>query len=69
MSKILITTEELIMLEAFKKMRQIVKSNAKTKHKCIALNEVFYKANDVLDVAEGDVENGREKNVCKNNYR
>ncbi len=53
MPKILITTEELIMLEAFKKMRQIVKSDAKTKHKCIALNEVFYKANDVLDVAEG----------------
>lgn len=59
MPKILITTEELIMLEAFKKMRQIVKSDAKVKHKHIAINEVFNRANDVLDVAEGDIKNGR----------
>ena len=53
MPKILITTEDLIMLAAFQRMRQIVKSDAKKKHKEIAINEVFWKANEVLDVAEG----------------
>lgn len=55
--RVMVTTEDLIMLAAFQRMRQIVKSDAKKKHKEIAINEVFWKANEVLDVAEGGKDN------------
>jgi len=53
MANVRITSKELLMLDAMKKMREIVKSDAKKSHKETAVNEVFWRTMKAVDVIEG----------------
>ena len=48
-----LTLTDMIMLYAFKHMRQIIQSKGTKKQKEIALNAIFWKANKMIDVNEG----------------
>lgn len=47
--RIVITTEEAVMLEAFKTMRKMVNSSASNKSKEKAINQVFWSTIKSLD--------------------
>ena len=53
MANVRITSKELLMLDAMKKMREIVKSDVKKSHKETAVNEVFWRTMKAVDVIEG----------------
>lgn len=51
--KIEIDSKELLMLDAFRKMREIEHSRATNKQKEMAIWEIFIRANKMLDIEEG----------------
>lgn len=51
--EIKIDSKELLMVDVFKKMRKIYKSKADEEKKDIAINEIWARANKMLDIEEG----------------
>lgn len=52
--KVIVDSKDVIKLECFNAMRKVLKSKATDEQKSIALNEIFYKANKMLDIEEGE---------------
>ena len=44
-----LTYDEVLMIEAFKKMRMVVHAKGSHKSKTEAINRIFYGANEVID--------------------
>lgn len=51
--EIKISTAEMVMVDAFRTMRQIAKSKGTHENKEKAMNDVFWRANKILDINEG----------------
>jgi len=47
-----LTQEEMLMVEAFKKMRMVIRAKGSRKTKIEAVNRIFYGANEVIDKFE-----------------